>query len=46
MKNGCSIGALGRDGGEESVENVHVQHCHFGEATSGPKIKTWPVFIH
>ncbi|GKV03276.1 hypothetical protein SLEP1_g15608 [Rubroshorea leprosula] len=39
---GISVGSLGKDGAEETAEEVHVQHCTFQKTQNGARIKTWP----
>lgn len=39
----CSVGSLGGHGAEEFVHDLHVKNCTINGATSGVKIKTWPV---
>lgn len=36
-----SIGSLGRDGAEQSVENIRVSNCSVMDALTGARIKTW-----
>ncbi|KAH8486805.1 hypothetical protein H0E87_025705 [Populus deltoides] len=38
---GISIGSLGIDGENETVEDVHVSDVVFTETTNGARIKTW-----
>ncbi|CAL9102267.1 unnamed protein product [Musa textilis] len=38
---GFSIGSLGRDGAEQSVENVRVYDSSVSDALTGARIKTW-----
>ncbi|XP_042478746.1 probable polygalacturonase At3g15720 [Macadamia integrifolia] len=38
---GISVGSLGADGNNESVEGVNVQNCNFSRTTNGLRIKTW-----
>ncbi|KAJ6374412.1 hypothetical protein OIU78_030016 [Salix suchowensis] len=38
---GISIGSLGIDGENETVEDVHVSFVVFTETTNGARIKTW-----
>ncbi|WRX21758.1 Glycoside hydrolase [Theobroma cacao] len=38
---GISIGSLGRNGHNESVEFVHVRDVSFNRSTNGVRIKTW-----
>ncbi|XP_019056887.1 PREDICTED: probable polygalacturonase At3g15720, partial [Tarenaya hassleriana] len=38
---GISIGSLGRDGANETVENVKVWNCSFNGTQNGARIKTW-----
>ncbi|XP_038984672.1 probable polygalacturonase At3g15720 [Phoenix dactylifera] len=38
---GISIGSLGRDGEESTVEKILVAHCHIFQAMTGVRIKTW-----
>ncbi|CAI8595161.1 unnamed protein product [Vicia faba] len=38
---GISVGSLGRNGAEESVEKIYVRNCTFNRTTNGARIKTW-----
>ncbi|CAL9771866.1 unnamed protein product [Musa acuminata subsp. burmannicoides] len=38
---GFSIGSLGRDGAEQSVENIRVSDSSVTDALTGARIKTW-----
>ncbi|KAI3995834.1 hypothetical protein MKX01_020369 [Papaver californicum] len=38
---GISIGSLGANGREETVEGVYVQNVHFTRTMNGARIKTW-----
>ncbi|XP_026444588.1 probable polygalacturonase At3g15720 [Papaver somniferum] len=38
---GISIGSLGGNGKEDTVEEVHVQNVHFSGTMNGARIKTW-----
>ncbi|CAN0855004.1 Probable polygalacturonase At3g15720 [Linum grandiflorum] len=38
---GISIGSLGKNGGYETVEDVHVTNCTFKDTTCSARIKTW-----
>ncbi|XP_004489698.1 probable polygalacturonase At3g15720 [Cicer arietinum] len=38
---GISVGSLGRNGADESVENIYVRNCTFNGTTNGARIKTW-----
>ncbi|XP_013603899.1 PREDICTED: probable polygalacturonase At3g15720 [Brassica oleracea var. oleracea] len=39
---GISVGSLGKDGEESTVENIQVTNCTFNETNNGARIKTWP----
>ncbi|PNX57119.1 polygalactorunase PG11, partial [Trifolium pratense] len=38
---GISVGSLGRDDGEENVENIKVRNCTLSDTTNGLRIKSW-----
>ncbi|WCJ40568.1 Pectin lyase-like superfamily protein [Euphorbia peplus] len=38
---GISIGSLGHNGDNDTVEEVHVKHCNFGNSLNGAHIKAW-----
>ncbi|KAK2429707.1 Pectin lyase superfamily protein [Trifolium repens] len=38
---GISVGSLGRNDGEEDVENINVRNCTLSGTTNGLRIKTW-----
>ncbi|XP_065874665.1 probable polygalacturonase At3g15720 [Euphorbia lathyris] len=38
---GISIGSLGHNGDEDTVEEVYVKHCNFGSSLNGAHIKAW-----
>ncbi|KAK2451136.1 putative polygalacturonase [Trifolium repens] len=38
---GISVGSLGRNGAQESVEKIYVRNCTFNGTTNGARIKTW-----
>ncbi|KAL2926497.1 hypothetical protein RDABS01_019448 [Bienertia sinuspersici] len=38
---GISIGSLGKGGGRDTVENIHVRNCTFKGTQNGARIKTW-----
>ncbi|KAL6208413.1 hypothetical protein ACLB2K_019362 [Fragaria x ananassa] len=38
---GISVGSLGKQGGPDIVEEVHVQNCRFTNSENGARIKTW-----
>ncbi|XP_021732165.1 probable polygalacturonase At3g15720 [Chenopodium quinoa] len=38
---GISIGSLGKGGGNDTIQNVHVWNCTFKDTTNGARIKTW-----
>ncbi|KAM3369269.1 hypothetical protein ACQJBY_017272 [Aegilops geniculata] len=38
---GVSVGSLGRDGADESVEYIDVRNVQFINTTNGARIKTW-----
>ncbi|OVA13260.1 Glycoside hydrolase [Macleaya cordata] len=39
---GISVGSLGEDGANETVEEIHVKNCNFTRTMNGARIKTWP----
>ncbi|XP_038984447.1 probable polygalacturonase At1g80170 [Phoenix dactylifera] len=38
---GISVGSLGKEGSEVSVEEIHVSHVEMFDTTNGARIKTW-----
>ncbi|CAM0903357.1 unnamed protein product [Alopecurus aequalis] len=38
---GVSVGSLGKDGADESVEHIDVRNVHFINTMNGVRIKTW-----
>ncbi|WCJ30216.1 Pectin lyase-like superfamily protein [Euphorbia peplus] len=38
---GISVGSLGKDGKNDTVEDVKIQHCTFNGTQNGARIKTW-----
>ena len=41
----ASVGSLGRDGANESVEYIDVRNVQFINTTNGARIKTWKVSL-